>query len=121
MTTTARRWEALVEAEALFTRPWLDLDRRSARERLDPWGMLGDLTGARMCSCLASGGGQQSVAFALLGASVTVLDISEGQLRQDRLAAAHYGVEVTVRQGDMRRSLLASGRGLRSTCGSPTP
>ena len=38
--------------------------------------------------CLAAGGGQQSVAFALLGANVTVFDLSETQLEHDRLAAA---------------------------------
>jgi SAM-dependent methyltransferase len=95
------RWEALVRANALFTRPWLDLDALSARERLDPWHLLGDLAGRRVL-CLAGGGGQQSAAFALLGAAVTVLDISAGQLDKDRQAAAHYGVQVVTCQGDMR-------------------
>jgi SAM-dependent methyltransferase len=95
------RWEALVKAKALFTRPWFDLDIISARERLDRWGLLGDLNGKRVL-CLAGGGGQQSVAFALLGAEVSVLDISDGQLSKDREAAAYYGVEVSTHQGDMR-------------------
>ena len=34
--------------------------------------------------CLAGGGGQQSAAFALLGAKVTVLDFSETQLERDK-------------------------------------
>jgi SAM-dependent methyltransferase len=96
-----KRWEGLVDANALFTQPWLDLDVRSARERLDPWGVLGDLSN-RDVLCLASGGGQQSAAFAVLGANVTVLDISDGQLQQDVVAAARYGVEVVTQQGDMR-------------------
>jgi 2-polyprenyl-3-methyl-5-hydroxy-6-metoxy-1,4-benzoquinol methylase len=95
------RWEALVKARALFTKPWFDLDADSARERLDRWGLLGDLNGKQVL-CLAGGGGQQSVAFALLGAEVSVLDISDGQLAKDRDAAAHYGVEVRTHQGDMR-------------------
>ncbi len=37
-----------------------------------------------------------------MGAAVTVLDLSDSQLRQDRLAAAHYGVGIDLRQGDMR-------------------
>jgi ubiquinone/menaquinone biosynthesis C-methylase UbiE len=58
--------------------------------------------------CLASGGGQQSAVFGLLGANVTVLDLTEGQLRGDREAAAHYGYPVTTVQGDMRDlSMLA--------------
>jgi ubiquinone/menaquinone biosynthesis C-methylase UbiE len=95
------RWEALVQAEALYTRPWLGLNAETARERLDRWGLLGELNGKKVL-CLAGGGGQQSVAFALLGASVSVLDISEGQLARDCEAAAQYGVEVSTHQGDMR-------------------
>ena len=52
--------------------------------------------------CLASGGGQQSAVFGLLGAQVTVLDLTQGQLEGDEKAAAHYGYAVTTVQGDMR-------------------
>jgi len=44
--------------------------------------------------CLASGGGQQSAMFSLLGADVTVVDISQGQLNGDIQAANHYGYTV---------------------------
>ena len=37
-----------------------------------------------------------------LGAKVTVMDITEGQLAGDRQAAAHYGYEARIEQGDMR-------------------
>jgi 2-polyprenyl-3-methyl-5-hydroxy-6-metoxy-1,4-benzoquinol methylase len=95
------RWRRLVEANALFTRPALNLDAASARESIDPEGRLGNLAGKEVL-CLACGGGQQSVAFALLGADVTVFDLSEAQLRQDAEAAAHYGVNIKIVQGDMR-------------------
>lgn len=95
------RWRALVEANALFTRPALNLDIVSARERVDAEGRLGTLTG-RDVLCLACGGGQQSAAFALLGANVTVFDLSEAQLRRDAEAAAHYDVNIKIVQGDMR-------------------
>jgi ubiquinone/menaquinone biosynthesis C-methylase UbiE len=95
------RWKALVDANALFTRPALNLDPASARERIDPEGRLGNVAGKEVL-CLAGGGGQQSAAFALLGASVTVLDLSEDQLRRDREAAANYGFDIRTRQGDMR-------------------
>jgi ubiquinone/menaquinone biosynthesis C-methylase UbiE len=52
--------------------------------------------------CLAGGGGQQSVVFSLLGANVTVLDLTPEQLERDQEAARHYGYEVTTVQGDMR-------------------
>jgi len=95
------RWEELAAANCVYCRPWLDLDARGARTRIDPAGMLGEVEGKDVL-CLASGGGQQSAAFALLGAKVTVLDICEGQLARDREGAAYYGVEVKTVQGDMR-------------------
>jgi SAM-dependent methyltransferase len=96
-----QRWEALVQANVLYSRPWLDLDRVSARQRLGIEGFLGDVCGQRAL-LLASGGGQQSAAFALLGAEVTVLDLAEGQLERDRSTAEHYGLAVKTVQGDMR-------------------
>jgi SAM-dependent methyltransferase len=95
------RWRRLVEAGALYTRPLLNLDATSARETLDPRGRLGELSGRRVL-CLAGGGGRESAAFALLGARVTVFDLSEEQLRQDRRAAAHYRTEVETIRGDIR-------------------
>jgi ubiquinone/menaquinone biosynthesis C-methylase UbiE len=95
------RWNALASAHALFTRPDLKLDAISARHKLDPEGRLGELTGRRVL-CLASGGGQQSVAFALLGAQVTVFDVSEEQLLRDREAAAYYQFDIETVLGDMR-------------------
>src|SRR5690606_8943267 len=88
------RWEALVEKDALFTRPMLDLDAAKAEEYLglERLGLPRDLKGRKVL-CLAGGGGQQSAAFALLGSRVTVLDLSAGQLSRDRAAADHYGVE----------------------------
>src|SRR5262245_44664182 len=96
-----KRWKALVDANALFTRPMLNLDPASAREKIDPEGRLGSVAGKDVL-CLACGGGQQSAAFALLGARATVFDLSEDQLRRDQEAAAHYDVEIQTKQGDMR-------------------
>ena len=95
------RWRALAEADALYTRPALNLDPTSARERADPYGLLGPLDGKRVL-CLAGGGGQQSAAFALLGARVTVVDLSDAQLERDAQVAAHYGVDLEIVQADMR-------------------
>ncbi|GIV79219.1 MAG: SAM-dependent methyltransferase [Litorilinea sp.] len=89
------RWAALAQANALFTRPALNLDPTSARQLLDTEGLLGDVRGKRVL-CLASGGGKQSIAFALLGAQVTVVDLSPEQLARDRETAHHYGVPVTT-------------------------
>ena len=95
------RWNAMVRARAVFTRPWLDLTADEARELVDPQGRLGEIAGKRVL-CLAGGGGQQSAAFGLLGAEVTVLDLSPAQLQRDQEAAAHYHLTTKTEQGDMR-------------------
>jgi SAM-dependent methyltransferase len=99
-----------------YTIPWLDLDvaaftayRKGQRERLpDPFGsdpvdswMMAGVDGEDVL-LLAGGGGQQSAVFSLLGARVTVVDLTPEQLEGDRKAAAHYGYPVTTIQGDMR-------------------
>ena len=95
------RWTELVAAEVEFSRPRLDLTIESARQAVDKQGLLSDVNGQDVL-CLASGGGQQSVAFGLLGANVTVFDLTPAQLERDREAAAHYDLPITTVQGDMR-------------------
>jgi 2-polyprenyl-3-methyl-5-hydroxy-6-metoxy-1,4-benzoquinol methylase len=96
-----KRWKALAKADALFTRPLADLDVETARRLVAPYSEGDQLLGKRVL-CLAGGGGQQSAAFALLGADVTVVDLSEEQLARDRAMAAHYQVNIKTIQGDMR-------------------
>ena len=95
------RWNGLVRAGILYSRPKLDLDEAAAREIVDEAGLLGDVRGKEVL-VLAGGGGQQSAALGLLGASVTVVDLSDEQLAQDRRAADHYGLSPVLLQGDMR-------------------
>ena len=95
------RWEELAQARVLFSRPLLELDSDSARVFVDPEGVMGSVA-EKDALCLAGGGGQQSAAFALLGARVTVFDFCDTQLARDREAAEHYRTEVRTVQGDMR-------------------
>jgi len=95
------RWNGLAAAGVMYSRPWLDLDEATSRQRVDPLGFVGDVRGKRVL-CLASGGGQQSAAFGLLGADVTVFDLSDEMLARDRAAASHYGHKVRTIQGDAR-------------------
>ncbi len=110
------RWEEVVRESAGCTRPYLDLDVDAFRafregttttlpepclEHLGSEPLMRAANGSDVL-CLAAGGGQQSALFALLGARVTVFDLSDGQLEGDRTAAAHYGYAVTTIQGDMR-------------------
>jgi SAM-dependent methyltransferase len=108
-------WERMARERCEFTRPWLQLDRalieRYVRGELAdvpeslaemyPAALLADVEG-RDVLCLASGGGQQSAVFALLGARVTVVDLAEAQLDGDRRASEHYGYRVTTVRADMR-------------------
>ena len=110
-----KAWDDLVASAQSFTVPWLHLDqdmlRRYAagerpvdaalRDGFYPWSLVTDVA-ARDVLCLASGGGQQSAVFGLLGARVTVVDLSQGQLEGDRKAAAHYGYSVNTVKADMR-------------------
>lgn len=95
------RWAGLVAAKAVFTRPHLNLTPADARALVNADNRLGDVAGKRVL-CLAGGGGQQSAAFALLGAHVTVVDLSVEQLQRDTEAAAHYNLSIRTLQGDMR-------------------
>jgi SAM-dependent methyltransferase len=95
------RWNGLVRAGVIFSRPWLDLDEALARKMVDPYHWIGDVKDKKVL-CLAGGGGQQSVAFALLGAHTTVLDLSDEMLERDRQAARHYRLDIRHEQGDMR-------------------
>lgn len=51
--------------------------------------------------CLASAGGQQAPILAAAGAHVTVFDISEKQLEQDKLVADRDNLSLKIVQGDM--------------------
>lgn len=110
-------WDWAVRKGASCTVPWLDLDveliRRCANgeqnqvpEQLEDImrtlsGYLPSI-GGKDVLCLASGGGQQSAVFGLLGAHVTVFDLCDGQLKGDIEAATHYRYPVKTIQGDMR-------------------
>jgi SAM-dependent methyltransferase len=118
-----RHWERMVQEGCGFTQPWLELDRTLLDQYLQghldpvssplvemyPASLLANIQGQDVL-CLASGGGQQSAVFGLLGAHVTVVDLAEGQLEKDRAAAAHYGYEVSTICSDMRElSEIADG------------
>ena len=95
------RWNALANANVEFSQPFLDCTPERAAEYVYRYNVIQDVAGKAVL-CLASGGGQDSVAFGLLGARVTVLDLSDVQLERDRQGAAHHGLQVKTIQGDMR-------------------
>jgi ubiquinone/menaquinone biosynthesis C-methylase UbiE len=95
------RWNALAKANVEFTRPFLDYTVEDAGVYIYRHDILKDVAGKKVL-CLASGGGQGSVAFGLLGADVTVYDLSDMQLARDRQGASHHNLKVETIQGDMR-------------------
>lgn len=94
------RWDALARANVMHARPFLDFTPEQAAAYIHS-DLLGDVAGKAVL-CLAGSGGQDTVAFGLLGAEVTVFDLSDVQLARDREAAAHHGFTLTTVQGDMR-------------------
>lgn len=61
---------------------------------------LGDVKQKKLL-CLASGGGQQAPILAAAGAHVTVFDLSDEQLKQDRFVAERDQLRLRTVQGDM--------------------
>ena len=116
-------WNRLAERGHVYTRPWLEITEErlgqyvsGETEGLEPEfnyiyppAILHDVQGKRVL-CLGAGGGRQSAVFGLLGAEVTVVDISESTLAGDVRAAEHYGYTVDAVQADMRDlSMFARG------------
>ncbi len=95
------RWDKLGAIKGLLARPDLTITEESARQEFEVAGRLGRVAGKDVL-CLACGGGRQACALALLGARVTVVDLSASQLQSDRTAAAHYRVTIDAVQADMR-------------------
>lgn len=107
-------WDKMADNGCGFTEPWLDLDKKIvlkvAQGKLKkipnplndiyPINILSNLKGKSVL-CLAASGGQQSAIFGLLGANITVVDISGGQLMGDEEAARHYGYKVETIQTSM--------------------
>ncbi|MBD3280225.1 methyltransferase domain-containing protein [Candidatus Dojkabacteria bacterium] len=96
-----RLWDQLSRKGVLCSRPNSKTDPEEIRESLDPYNLFGDINGKSVL-CLASGGGQQSIQFALLGAEVAVVDFSEEQLKQDEKEAYNLGLDIHIVQADMR-------------------
>lgn len=98
-------WDRLAEAGHAYTRPRgrLPRDPRATRLCVDPHDRLAgaSLQGADVL-VLAGGGGWEAVAFAELGAGVTLFDISEGQLATVRRLAQRRRARVAFEQGDMK-------------------
>jgi ubiquinone/menaquinone biosynthesis C-methylase UbiE len=97
-----KKWDKLALNGVLCSQPKLGLSIEEAKNYLNRHGFYKDDFKGKNVLCLASGGGQQSIAFALLGANVTVVDFSEEQLKKDRLVAKRYQKEIRIVKSDMQ-------------------
>jgi SAM-dependent methyltransferase len=95
-----RAWNQRARQGQRFAQPVADGELHDSLDGLNADGWLGDLRGKRLL-CLAAGGGRQSVQYALLGAEVTVVDISPEMLRIDREVAAERGLNVRTIEASM--------------------
>jgi SAM-dependent methyltransferase len=95
------RWDELVTSDVPCGRPRIDLTPKKARDWLDKESLFGDLKNKKVL-CLASGGGQQSIGFALLGADVTVTDFSSEQLKKDKIVSEKFSKDIRIVETDMR-------------------
>ena len=104
-----RAWDKLARANILWSQPVSSEVIRHARQgdwsvslagRTVPRSWFGDIVGKDVL-CLASAGGQQAPVFAAAGANVTSFDISDEQLRRDKLVAQREGLFIRTEQGTM--------------------
>lgn len=79
-----------------------DLNVSLAGARFVPREWFPELEGKKVLA-LACGGGQQSPVFAAHGASVTVTDISDQQLANERYVAQREGYEINIVKADLSK------------------
>jgi 2-polyprenyl-3-methyl-5-hydroxy-6-metoxy-1,4-benzoquinol methylase len=72
-----RKWDKLAQNGVLCSQPKLELTPAEAKKNINRHGFYKEDLNGKSILCLASGWGQQSIGFALLGAKVTVVDFSE--------------------------------------------
>ncbi len=94
-------WDKLANDGSLFAKVATDKECQQPLKTLDTRGWLPDSVKGLNVLCLASGGGWQSILYAVAGANVTVVDISPSMLKRDQEQAAKRGVHVKTIQASM--------------------
>lgn len=91
-------WNHLADSGSLFARVATDEQCQQPLKVLDGRGWLPESVHGLDVLCLASGGGWQSVLYAVAGANVTVVDLSDSMLKLDQQEADRRGLNIrTVR------------------------
>jgi len=95
-------WDKLSQKDVPFSRPKFDLTLTKAKSWLHKEIYNWESLEGKKVLCLASGGGQQGIAFALMGAEVTVVDFSAEQLKKDKQVAQRFNKSIRLVQTDMQ-------------------
>jgi len=96
-----RAWDRLAKNESQFARVATDEECAQPLLALDTRGWLPGSVAGLDVLCLASGGGWQSILYAIAGANVTVVDISPEMLVRDDVEAKKRGVQVRTMEASM--------------------
>jgi SAM-dependent methyltransferase len=99
-TVNREAWNRLAAAGSDSSQPLGSAELVQAAEWLCPEEWL-PWQEIRTVLCLASGGGQQAPAFAMLGYEVTVVDLSPEQLARDSQVAETLGLPLQCIEGNM--------------------
>jgi len=94
-------WNRIAGGDNQFARVATDEECARPFEILDGRGWLPrDMPGKKVL-CLAAGGGWQSVLYAMTGADVTVVDLSDAMLELDRREADRRGLSIRTLRASM--------------------
>ncbi len=91
----------MADGGSLFARTATDEDCRNPLKVLDGRGWLPESVVGLDVLCLASGGGWQSILYAVAGANVTVADISDSMLELDTREAERRGLKIQTLRASM--------------------
>ena len=94
-------WNRLAEGSSRFAQCATDDECREPLATLDGRGWLPASVAGLDVLCLASGGGWQSILYAVAGARVTVVDLSPAMLALDAREATRRNLNVRIVEGSM--------------------
>lgn len=104
-----RAWDRLAETGSQFARVATDDECTRPLETLDSRGWLPKSVQGLRVLCLASGGGWQSILYAVAGAEVTVVDLSPQMLALDARESQRRGVHVRRIEASMDQLTMLGG------------
>lgn len=100
-TINRKSWNQMADTGSLFAKVATDEECRQPLRILDGRGWLPESVAGLSVLCLASGGGWQSILYAVAGADVTVVDLSDSMLALDEREARRRGLKLRTLRASM--------------------